>query len=100
MKLQRLANLEAIKVNKEFDENAVEIDRLGNILGSQEEINKLLIATLREVAAKFGDARRTQLMNLSEQVEEIEEEQEMLQSVTVVAVQKEKPQRTISHRRR
>lgn len=34
------------------------------------------------------------------QEEEIEEEQEMLQSVTVVAVQKEKPQRTISHRRR
>lgn len=75
MKLQRLANLEAIKVNKEFEENAAEIDRLGNILGSQEEINKLLIAALREVSAKFGDARRTQLMNLSEQVEEIEEEE-------------------------
>ena len=75
MKLQRLANLEAIKVNKEFDENAVEIDRLGNILGSQDEVNKLLIAALREVAAKFGDARRTQLMNLSEQVQEIEEEE-------------------------
>lgn len=75
MKLQRLANLEAIKVNKEFDENAVEIDRLGNILGSQDEVNKLLIAALREVAAKFGDARRTQLMNLSEQAEEIEEEE-------------------------
>ena len=75
MKLQRLANLEAIKVNKEFEENAAEIDRLGNILGSQDEINKLLIAALREVAAKFGDNRRTQLMNLSEQVEEIEEEE-------------------------
>ena len=75
MKLQRLANLEAIKVNKEFEENAVEIDRLGNILGSQDEVNKLLIAALREVAAKFGDARRTQLMNMSEQVEEIEEEE-------------------------
>ena len=75
MKLQRLANLEAIKVNKEFEENAVEIDRLGNILGSQEEVNKLLIAALREVATKFGDARRTQLMNLSEQVQEIEEEE-------------------------
>ena len=75
MKLQRLANLEAIKVNKEFDENAVEIDRLGNILGSQDEVNKLLIAALREVADKFGDARRTQLMNLSEQVQEIEEEE-------------------------
>lgn len=75
MKLQRLANLEAIKVNKEFDENAVEIDRLGNILGSQDEVNKLLIAALREVATKFGDTRRTQLMNLSEQVQEIEEEE-------------------------
>ena len=78
MKLQRLANLEAIKINKEFDENAVEIDRLGNILGSQDEVNKLLIAALREVAAKFGDARRTQLMNMSEQVEEIEEEEVVL----------------------
>lgn len=78
MKLQRLANLEAIKVNKEFDENAVEIDRLGNILGSQDEVNKLLIAALREVATKFGDARRTQLMNLSEQVQEIEEEEVIL----------------------
>lgn len=75
MKLQRLANLEAIKVNKEFEENAAEIDRLGNILGSQDEVNKLLIAALREVATKFGDARRTQLMNLSEQVQEIEEEE-------------------------
>ena len=32
--------------------------------------------------------------------EEIEEEQEMLQTVTVVNVQKNKPQRSVSHRRR
>lgn len=81
MKLQRLANLEAIKINTEYNDNAAEIDRLGNILGSQTEINKLLIEALHEVATKFGDARRTQLMNLSEQVEEIEEE-EVILSVT------------------
>ena len=81
MKLQRLANLEAIKINTEYNDNAAEIDRLGNILGSQAEINKLLIEALHEVATKFGDARRTQLMNLSEQVEEIEEE-EVILSVT------------------
>ena len=81
MKLQRLANLEAIKINTEYNDNAAEIDRLGNILGSQAEINKLLIEALHEVAIKFGDARRTQLMNLSEQVEEIEEE-EVILSVT------------------
>jgi Zn-dependent peptidase ImmA (M78 family) len=34
------------------------------------------------------------------QEEEIEEEQEMLQTVTVVNVQKNKPQRSVSHRRR
>lgn len=34
------------------------------------------------------------------QEEEIEEEQEMLQTVTVVNVQKSKPQRSVSHRRR
>lgn len=78
MKLQRLANLEAIKVNKEYESNAVEIEKLGNILGNKDELNKLLISALREVAAKFGDARRTQLMNLSEQVEEIEEEDVIL----------------------
>lgn len=78
MKLQRLANLEAIKVNKEYESNAVEIDKLGNILGNKDELNKLLISALREVAAKFGDARRTQLMNLSEQVEEVEEEDVIL----------------------
>lgn len=78
MKLQRLANLEAIKVNKEYESNAAEIDKLGNILGSKDELNKLLISALREVAAKFGDARRTQLMNLSEQVEEVEEEDVIL----------------------
>lgn len=81
MKLQRLANLEAIKINTEYNDNAAEIDRLGNILGSQTEINKLLIEALHEVATKFGDARRTQLMNLSEQVEENEEE-EVILSVT------------------
>lgn len=78
MKLQRLANLEAIKINKEYEDNAAEIDKLGNILGNKDELNKLLISALREVAAKFGDARRTQLMNLSEQVEEIEEEDVIL----------------------
>lgn len=34
------------------------------------------------------------------QDEEVEEEQEMLQTVTVVAVQKNKPQRSVGHRRR
>ena len=66
---------------------------------------------LKELQQKMEKIRTTASMIISgldgelrpQQVivpEEIEEEREMLQSVTVVAVQKEKPQRTISHRRR
>lgn len=75
MKLQRLANLEAIKINKEFDSNEVEIDHLNNILGNQIEIDKILIEILQKVANDFGDARRTKLTNLVEETEEIERQE-------------------------
>jgi hypothetical protein len=65
---------------------------------------------LKELQQKMEKIRTTACMIISgidgelmQQVivpEEIEEEREMLQSVTVVAVQKEKPQRSVSHRRR
>ena len=65
---------------------------------------------LKELQQKMEKIRTTASMIISgidgelmQQVivpEEIEEEREMLQSVTVVAVQKEKPQRSVSHRRR
>lgn len=70
MKLQRLANLEAIKINNEYNENSVEIDKLNNILGNQKEIDKILINILQEVAEKFGDARRTKILNTEEANEE------------------------------
>ena len=65
---------------------------------------------LKELQQKMEKIRTTASMIISgidgelmQQVivpEEIEEEREMLQSVTVVAIQKEKPQRSVSHRRR
>lgn len=63
MKLQRLANLEAIKVESELNNNLSEINRLNNILGSQVEIDKTLIDALQEVSNRFGDSRRTQVVN-------------------------------------
>lgn len=73
MKLQRLANLEAVKINTEYDNNVVEMNRLGDILNTQSKLDDLLIAALNEVANKFGDARRTRLRNdMGETEEEIE----------------------------
>ena len=74
LKLQRLANLEAIKINKELEENQVEIDKLNNILSNPLEIDKILINILEEVAKKFGDARRTKIANIIDADEEEEEE--------------------------
>lgn len=74
LKLQRLANLEAIKINKELEENQVEIDKLNNILSNPLEIDKILINILDEVAKKFGDARRTKITNVINADEEEEEE--------------------------
>ncbi len=83
MKLQRLANLEAIKINKEYDNNVAEISRLGDILGTPAKLDELLIVALEEVAAKFGDARRTRLTN---QMGAEEEETEVWLNISKTAV--------------
>ena len=74
IKLQRLAKLEAVKINDELEKNNVEISNLHHILNTPLELNKLLIASLNEVANKFGDARRTKVANIIEAEEEEEEE--------------------------
>lgn len=73
LKLQRLANMEAIKVNNEYEQNKVELERLNNILTNSTELDKLLIEALEEVAKEFGDARRTKITNTIGEEEEEEE---------------------------
>lgn len=73
LKLQRLANLEAIKVNNEYEQNNVELSRLNNILTNPTELDQILIAALEEVAKEFGDARRTKITNIIGEEEEEEE---------------------------
>ena len=63
MKLQRLANLEGFKIEKERNENDVKIDELRLILNTPEKIDEIIIKKLTEVMNKFGDARRTRLSN-------------------------------------
>ena len=63
MKLQRLANLEGFKIEKERNENDAKIDELRLILNTPEKIDEIIIGKLTEVMNKFGDARRTRLSN-------------------------------------
>lgn len=81
LKLQRLAKLEAVKINDEREKNTYEINRLEHILNTPTEINALLIAALQDVANKFGDNRRTKITNLMDAEEEEVEEHEVMLNI-------------------
>lgn len=63
MKLSRLAHLEVEKFEREKEQLQQTIARIDAILGDTKLFNEQLINGWREVAAKFGDARRTQVMD-------------------------------------
>jgi DNA gyrase subunit A len=63
MRLQRLTSLERTKI---FDEHATileEIKRLQNILGSETVLLDLVKEELREINSKYGDKRRTEIVD-------------------------------------
>ena len=70
IKLARLAHLEVDKLNKEKDNLNAEKDRIENILSNEELFKEEIKKGWREVAAKFGDARRTKIINISKDDEE------------------------------
>jgi DNA gyrase subunit A len=65
IKLARLARLEVNKFLKEQNDLLIEKDRIENILHNEELLNKEIEKGFKEVINKYGDDRRTQIMNLS-----------------------------------
>ena len=78
MKLSRLAHLEVEKLKSEKLKLEKERNFIYNIINNEELFNNELIKGWREVANKFGDARRTQILNISKDDEEPTEKQELL----------------------
>ena len=74
MKLSSLTKIDAIKLNDELAEIKKKIECLNDILRNPQKLDAELIKILREVADKFGDERRTKIMNITEE-EENEQEQ-------------------------
>ena len=70
MKLSRLAHLEVEKIEKEKEELEKEAARLKELLSNTILFNEQLKLGWREVAEKFGDARRTKIINISKDDEE------------------------------
>lgn len=78
IKLSRLAHLEVQKLENEKIKLEKERDLIVEILENEELFNNELIKGWREVADKFGDERRTQILNISKNDEELSEAQEIL----------------------
>ncbi len=78
MKLSRLAHLEVEKLKNEKLKLEKERGFIYNIINNEGEFNAQLIEGWRKVADKFGDARRTQILNISKEDEEPTEKQELL----------------------
>ena len=66
MKLSRLANMEVKKLEEEHEKLLKEITRLKAILNDEKLFNEELKNGWREVAKKFGDERRTKIIQLAE----------------------------------
>ncbi len=70
MKLSRLAHLEVKKLENEREELVGKAEAIEKILNDEELFKEEIKKGWREVASKFGDARRTKIINISKEDEE------------------------------
>ena len=82
MKLARLAKLEVKKYEEEKEELLKEKNRIEEILNNEFLLKKEVERGLREVAEKFGDARRTQILNIEKEEDEPIEVKNLLINLT------------------
>ena len=66
MKLSSLTKIDAIKLNDELEELKRKIEEYRYLLFDTTALNNELIKTLQLVADKYGDARRTKILNIVE----------------------------------
>src|SRR5262247_2646941 len=63
MQLQRLTSLERQKVEEELKELREKIAELKEILASEAKLRGVIVKELRDVQKKYGDARRTEIID-------------------------------------
>jgi DNA gyrase subunit A len=68
LRLQRLTGLERDKIMEEHRETVELIAKLRAILADEREIYKIIVEELTEIKKKYGDERRTQIVNRSEEI--------------------------------
>lgn len=83
MRLQRLTNLERQKINEEYQATIKEIARLREILSNERLLLNLIVEELQEIKGRYGDDRRTQII---EEAKEINLEDLIVEEDMVVTI--------------
>lgn len=68
LRLQRLTGMERDKIKEEYEEIMKLIDHLNMILGNEDMRYDIIKTELLEVKEKFGDARRTEIQYLADEI--------------------------------
>lgn len=84
MQLRRLAALEREKLQDEYKEITANIELYNKILGSQDEVLKVVDSDLKELIEKHGDERRTKV--IKGKVDEFSEEDLVANTETFVTI--------------
>ncbi|HYT74240.1 MAG TPA: DNA gyrase subunit A [Vicinamibacterales bacterium] len=102
MQLQRLTGLERQKILDELLELMKTIERLRAILSSEELLIHLVVSELKAVREKFGDERRTQIIDESGElrIEDLIADEDMAITVTNTGYIKRTPISTYRAQRR
>jgi DNA gyrase subunit A len=68
MRLQRLTALERDKINAEYLETIKLIEKLRQILENERLVLEIIVEELQELKEKYGDPRRTEIVEQSEEI--------------------------------
>ena len=84
MRLQRLTALERDKINAEYLETIKLMEQLRHILESERLVLEIIVDELKALKEKFGDARRTELIDKTEEIrlEDLIVEEQMVVTVS------------------
>ena len=73
MRLQKLVNLEKIKIQTEYKELQDLIKELKSILASEQRILNIIKEDLKEISNKYGDDRKTEIVGASIEAFDVED---------------------------
>ncbi len=97
MKLQRLTSLEQGKIKEEQNKLLLLIEELKSILASQQKIFEIIKKELQELKEKYGDARKTELVQMEMtdfSMEDIIKPEDMVITITHSGYIKRQPMAT------